>query len=104
MLQSFKPIHYSLLIIILFKHVDGGVVLQHNGIIPAWGRGSRYQDASGVGVYTTGALPAISKSANLLDSTGRFFRRTRPQYETLSAAYFDSVKSMLTIKSYDRDA
>lgn len=79
--------------------VDGGVVLQHNGVIPAWGRGSRYQDASGVGTYVTGALPAISKSANLLDGQGRFFRRTRPQYETLPASYFDSVKSNLTISN-----
>ncbi|XP_037024340.1 probable glucan endo-1,3-beta-glucosidase ARB_02077 [Bradysia coprophila] len=74
------------------QNIDGGVVLQHNGVIPAWGRGSRYQDASGVGTYVTGPLPIITKSANLLDSQGRFFRRTRPQYESLPASYFDSVK------------
>lgn len=74
-------------------HEDGAVVLQHSGVISSWGRGSRYQDTSGVGTYATGFLPNIAKSANLLDAQGRFFRRTRPQYETLTASYFDSVKT-----------
>ncbi|KAJ6648844.1 Glucan 1,3-beta-glucosidase, partial [Pseudolycoriella hygida] len=72
---------------------DGAPLLRYNGTVASWGRGSRYQDDSGVGVYTTGFLPNILKSSNLLDAQGRFFRKTRPQYETLPSSQFDSVKA-----------
>jgi len=71
---------------------DGTPVLQANGVIPSWGRGSRYYDANNVAAYTASALPTITKAPVLLDAQGHFFRRTRPQYEAYSASYFDSVK------------
>lgn len=81
--------------------IDEATVLQHSGTIASWGRGSRYQDTSGAGLYTSGFLPNIQKSPNLLDGQGKFFRRTRPQYAALPAASFDSVTSIDSI-SYNK--
>ncbi|ODM95629.1 Glucan 1,3-beta-glucosidase [Orchesella cincta] len=61
--------------------------------IQAFGRGSRYNDASGNGQYVADNLPNVNKDSSLLDSEGRFFEKTRPQYETLSVNDFASVKA-----------
>jgi len=72
---------------------EGGSVLPGGTItITSWGRGSRYQDASGVGAYVADNIPAPRKDIGLLDTQGRFFEKTRPQYENLAASDFVSVK------------
>lgn len=73
---------------------NGDAILRVNGpqTIASWGRGSLYTDESGSGIISTNYLPAITKSANLLDSEGKFFQRSRPQYENLISSDFVSVK------------
>lgn len=45
--------------------------------------GMRYQSLDGTGSFVTGLLdPAPNKPKSLLDSSGNFFTRSRPQYET----------------------
>ncbi|CAG7721413.1 unnamed protein product, partial [Allacma fusca] len=60
--------------------------------IQSWGRGSYYVDESGTGSFHTGDLPVPQKSSNLLDGQGRFFTRSRPQYENVPASGFANVK------------
>lgn len=45
--------------------------------------GMRYTSLDGTGSFVTGLLdPAPNKPESLLDSSGNFFTRSRPQYET----------------------
>lgn len=60
--------------------------------ITSWGRGSLYKDDSGKGRLSTGNLSRITKSSSLLDSEGKFFQRSRPQYSHKSSIDFVSVK------------
>ncbi len=60
--------------------------------IAAFGRGSRYSDNSGNAQYVQSDIPGIQKDPSLLDGEGKFFEKTRPQYETLSVNDFASVK------------
>lgn len=73
---------------------SGNAILNVNGqqTIASWGRGSLYTDDSGSGTISTNYLPTITKSASLLDSEGKFFQRSRPQYENLISSDFISVK------------
>lgn len=51
--------------------------------------GRRYTSFNGTGSYVTGPLdPVPSKSPNLLDGSGKFFERSKPQYETKTASSF----------------
>lgn len=51
--------------------------------------GKRYTSILDEGSYQVGFLdPAPSKPPVLLDATGRFYTRSKPQYETLSASSF----------------
>jgi glucan 1,3-beta-glucosidase len=73
--------------------INGGPILNANGVIRSWGRGSRY-DASGTGQYVGGEnLPNVEKAAALLDGQGNFFAKSRPQYEDLTSDDFVSVKA-----------
>jgi len=74
------------------QDAQGGAVLNQQGKIASWGRGSRYTDESGTGNYATDFLPNVNKPAVLLDGEGRFFQKSRPQYENLTPADFASVK------------
>lgn len=48
----------------------------------SWAMGMRYTTLHGNGTKVTGLLnPAPNKSKNLLDGTGNFYTRSRPQYE-----------------------
>lgn len=75
------------------KAASGETVL--NGgttTVTSWGRGSRYMDNSGRAQYISENLPAPIKDASLLDGQGKFFERSRPQYENLGVNDFASVK------------
>lgn len=78
---------------------NGDTILSVNGqqTISSWGRGSVYKDDSGRGIFSTDYLSPITKSVNLLDSEGRFFHKSRPQYQHLSSSDLVSVKSKCTI-------
>jgi hypothetical protein len=62
--------------------------------IRSWAMGPRYTSADGSGSNATGPIdPPPDKPAVLLDGggSGRFFTRSKPQYETLGAGSFVSV-------------
>ncbi|KAK6542365.1 hypothetical protein TWF694_006323 [Orbilia ellipsospora] len=62
--------------------------------IVSWVSGNFYDGSNANGTSFTGVPTYIpSKPASLLDSTGKFFVRSKPQYETLSASSFYNVKS-----------
>lgn len=63
--------------------------------ITSFGRGSRYNDASGTPQYVMNEIPNVRKDASLLDGEGRFFEKSRPQYEQLAVGDFASVKGSL---------
>ena len=51
--------------------------------------GRRYTLLNSTGSYVTGSLdPAPLKSPNLLDGSGKFFERSKPQYESKAASSF----------------
>ena len=63
-------------------------------VIGSWGQGQFYVDNSGKGGFQQNNLsPNPSKPSQLLDGTGAFFQRTRPQYENYAVSDFVSVKS-----------
>ena len=62
--------------------------------IDSWGQGQFYMDNSGKGTFKQENLtPKPSKPSALLNPTGEFFERTRPQYENYAVTDFVSVKS-----------
>lgn len=81
------------------QDTDGNGILISNGqqTIASWGRGSVYKDDSGQGTFSTDYLPSITKSPSLLDSEGRFFHKSRPQYEQVISSDFVSVKGEYSI-------
>lgn len=55
----------------------------------SWAMGRRYTTLDGNGTVATGLLnPAPTKSPGLLDPMGRFFCRSRPQYEAMGSGKF----------------
>ncbi|KAK6343403.1 hypothetical protein TWF730_010992 [Orbilia blumenaviensis] len=55
--------------------------------IRSWASGRRYTTTNGKGAVVTGLVdPAPSKPAVLLDTRGKWFTRTKPQYENLRAS------------------
>ncbi len=74
--------------------INGPPLLTSSGqeTIRSWGRGSRYEDMSGVNTFSASALPNKNKPAVLLDGQGNFFAKSRPQYEDLTVNDFASVK------------
>lgn len=75
---------------------SAGKVLLAGGTntISSFARGSRYTDTSGSGQYATDENVSVRKNKSLLDRQGKFFEKTRPQYEHLSAKHFASVKGI----------
>lgn len=67
-------------------------VLAGNAKVTSWVQGRVY-DGANTGKAAQGSRTPVTKPANLLDSTGKVFGRSRPQYETLPASSFLSVKS-----------
>ena len=57
--------------------------------IQSWAMGRRYTSFNGTSSYVTGLLdPAPTKSPALLDGSGKFFERSKPQYESNTASSF----------------
>jgi glucan 1,3-beta-glucosidase len=60
--------------------------------VKSWAMGKRYTSIEDSGSYQIGFIdPAPSKPAALLDSTGKFYTRSKPQYEKLSAGSLITV-------------
>ncbi|KAJ7470266.1 exo-beta-1,3-glucanase [Mycena latifolia] len=74
--------------------VVGGAVVLAGGTttITSWGQGNVYTGTNGAGTFTQGSIPAPTKPASLLDSTGKIFGRTRPQYAAYAVTQFVSVR------------
>lgn len=74
--------------------VGGDVVLAGGTItIQSWGQGNVYSGASSSFEFVKSNIPAPTKAPSLLDSTGRIFGRSHPQYENFAVDQFVSVKS-----------
>lgn len=67
--------------------LDGG-----STTIDLWAQGNTYT-ADGTMTYTQGPLASYTKPSGLLDSSGKVFMKSRPQYEDYSASQFISVKA-----------
>lgn len=68
----------------------GATLLAGNSVIAAWTQGRAYTGSSGKAVQ--GPRAAVSKPA-ALTAGGKIFTRSKPQYETVPASSFVSVKS-----------
>ncbi|KAI0687135.1 exo-beta-1,3-glucanase [Cytidiella melzeri] len=75
--------------------VAGGEVVLPGGTttIDSWGQGNVYNGTSSSFQFVKSNIPAPTKAASLLDSSGRIFGRPRPQYENYAVDQFVSVKS-----------
>ncbi|KAI1826247.1 glycoside hydrolase family 55 protein [Xylaria intraflava] len=71
--------------------IDGTPLLKGNKLINGWIQGRDY--SSGTGQAIQMAQGKIKKPDGLLASDGKVFTRTKPQYETVAARRFVSVKS-----------
>lgn len=76
--------------------VAGGPTVLSGGttIIISWGQGNIYQGVNQSGTFTQGHIPAPTKAPTLLDSSGRVFGRTHPQYAEYAVDQFISVKEL----------
>jgi hypothetical protein len=74
--------------------VVGGATILAGGTmtITSWGQGNVYKGTSGTGSYVQGSITAANKPSVLLDSSGKIFGRTHPQYATYAVSQFVSVK------------
>ncbi|KAL0947433.1 hypothetical protein HGRIS_013543 [Hohenbuehelia grisea] len=74
--------------------VVGGAVVLNGGTttIASWGQGNVFTGTNANGVFTQGNIPAASKPSSLLDSSGRIFGKTHPQYAAYAVSQFVSVK------------
>ncbi|KAJ7777560.1 exo-beta-1,3-glucanase [Mycena maculata] len=75
--------------------VAGGAVVLAGGTttIASWGQGNVYTGSSATGQFTQGTIVAPTKPASLLDSTGKIFGRTHPQYAGYAVSQFVSVRT-----------
>ena len=60
--------------------------------IASWGQGHVYTGTNSSPRFTQGSIPAGNKASSLLDSAGRIFGRTRPQYEDFALSQIVSVR------------
>lgn len=72
--------------------VEGGPTLLAGGTttITSWGQGNVYKGSTGG--FTQGAIVSANKPSSLLDSSGKIFGRTHPQYANFAVSQFVSVK------------
>lgn len=61
--------------------------------IASWGQGHVYSGTSGQKTWVQGNIVSANKPSGLLDSSGRIFGKTHPQYANYAASQFISVKS-----------
>lgn len=71
--------------------LSGNTILNGNQVVKSWGQGRLYKSGSGSKVQRS--LTAPSKAASLLDSSGRYYTRGKPQYQTTPASSFISIRS-----------
>ncbi|KAI0755599.1 exo-beta-1,3-glucanase [Fomes fomentarius] len=74
---------------------NGPTVLAGSGgstTIDSWGQGNVFTGTSQTAKFTQSNIAAPSKASSLLDSSGRIFGRTRPQYADFSVSQFVSVR------------
>lgn len=67
-------------------------VLAGNTKVASWAQGRQYSGPN-AGKVIQGPLDAPVKPANLLNSDGRVFTRSRPQYEDVPVSSFKSTKA-----------
>ncbi|KAJ1548042.1 hypothetical protein HK405_004347 [Cladochytrium tenue] len=70
---------------------SGSTILAGNQAVTLWGQGNTYVGSTLTRVQ--GTLTAPSKPSSLLTSSGKFYERSKPQYETLAASEFVSIKT-----------
>ncbi|KAI0709449.1 exo-beta-1,3-glucanase [Earliella scabrosa] len=73
--------------------LNGATVLAGGTMtIASWGQGHVYTGTNSSPRFTQGSIPAGNKASSLLDSAGRIFGRTRPQYENFALSQIVSVR------------
>ncbi|KAJ6581152.1 exo-beta-1,3-glucanase [Mycena capillaripes] len=74
--------------------VVGGAVILAGGTttITSWGQGNVYSGSSPTGKFTQGTITAPPKPAVLLDSSGKIFGKSHPQYAAYAVSQFVSVR------------
>lgn len=74
--------------------VVGGAVVLAGGTttIASWGQGNVYKGSGASGTFTQGTIMAPPKPAVLLDSAGKIFGKSHPQYATYAVSEFVSVR------------
>ncbi|KDQ60660.1 glycoside hydrolase family 55 protein [Jaapia argillacea MUCL 33604] len=74
--------------------VVGGAVVLAGGTttIESWGQGNVYSGTNPNGTFVQSNIPAPNKASVLLDSSGRIFTKTHPQYANYAVSQFVSVK------------
>ncbi len=60
--------------------------------IASWGQGNVFSGTSQTAKFTQGTIPAPNKPSVLLDSTGRIFGKTHPQYADVAVSQVVSVR------------
>ncbi|KAH7904582.1 pectate lyase superfamily protein-domain-containing protein [Hygrophoropsis aurantiaca] len=75
--------------------VVGGTTVLAGGTttIASWGQGDVYSGTSGTKTFVQGNIVSASKPSNLLDSAGRIFGKSHPQYANYATSEIISVKS-----------
>ncbi|KAH8117300.1 exo-beta-1,3-glucanase [Phellopilus nigrolimitatus] len=76
--------------------VVGGAVVLTGGTttIDQWVQGNVYTGTSSTSSFLQGSLTAPTKASSLLDSSGRIFGKTHPQYEDYAVDQFVSIRSL----------
>ncbi|KAG8718155.1 hypothetical protein FRC09_013091 [Ceratobasidium sp. 395] len=73
---------------------SGGVVLAGGDkTIRQWAQGNVYTGTGTAGKYVQATINAPAKPSSLVDSTGKIFSRSRPQYVNYEPSQFISVKA-----------
>jgi polygalacturonase len=74
--------------------VVGGAVVLTGGTttIASWAQGNVYKGTNSAATFTKGNIAAPLKPSVLLDSSGRVFGKTHPQYGSYAVSQFVSVK------------
>ena len=75
------------------NHIEYSQLSGGTTTIDSWAMGDTYSGTDTVGTYTQGGIASIQKSSNLLDSAGRIFGKSHPQYTEYSPDQFVSVKA-----------
>ena len=75
-------------------NTNGGTILGGGSFtIDLWGQGRMYEPSGASSTVQGNLARSFPKPASLLDSTGKVFERSRPQYTNVPASSFISVRS-----------